>query len=99
MANMKSEQQWLSICVSLGCQEPIMDWGGHGALFLPGELLMDSGGGTVIGVYQAAIQFQTYDHTQSWLESEGHKTKGCRHRKGAVGGKDGRGRREMRELG
>lgn len=28
-----------------------------------------------------------------------NKTKGCGHRKGAVGGKDGRGRREMRELG
>lgn len=52
-----------------------MDWGGHGVLSLPGELLMDSGGGTVFGVYQAAIQFQTHGHTPSWLESEGHKTK------------------------
>lgn len=40
MANTKSEQQWLSICISLGCQEPIMDWGGHGALSLPDELLI-----------------------------------------------------------
>lgn len=77
-----------------------MDWGGHGVLSLPDELLMDSGGGTVIGVYQAAIQFQTHGHTVLvTIRGSQNKTKGCGHRKGAVGGKDGRGRREMRELG
>lgn len=99
MANTKPEQQWLSICISLGCQEPVMDWGGHGLY----PSLMNywfwgrdsywslSGCNTVPNPWPHTVLVR--------IRGSQNKTKGCRHRKGAVGGKDGRGRREMRELG